>query len=93
MGVCLAGGHLKQACKVVKSHDLQMEFPAIATGGVAALRAQDWAHVSAYVASRDVVEFVKAANEHFQQTNGAGGQMRKFLDHCLSQVLSCHKLC
>ena len=89
MGVCLAGGHLKQACHVVKSHGLQKDFPAIASGGVTALRAQDWAHVSAYVANRDVEEFVKAADEHFQQTNGAGGQMRKFLDHCLNQVRSC----
>lgn len=86
VSLCVAGGHLKQACQIVISNDLQKVFPAIATGGVAALRASDWAEARAHVAKENISEFVKAAGKHFQQTNGAGGQMRKFLDHCLSQV-------
>ncbi|CAL8463132.1 g2666 [Coccomyxa elongata] len=83
--MCIDEGHLKHACNIVKAHRLEKEFPAIATGGVTALRAMDWADARSYVANAEVEKFVDAAIDHFRETNGAGGQMRKLLEHCLSK--------
>ncbi|BDA47863.1 probable exonuclease mut-7 homolog at C-terminar half [Coccomyxa sp. Obi] len=83
--MCIDEGHLKHACNIVKAHNLEKEFPAIATGGVTALRAMDWADARSYVANAEVEEFVDAAIDHFRDTNGAGGQMRKLLEHCFSK--------
>ncbi len=84
--MCIDEGHLKHACNIVKAHRLEKEFPAIATGGVTALRAMDWADARSNVANAEVEKFVDAAIDHFRETNGASEQMRKLLEHCLSKV-------